>query len=120
MSTDVVPFCGCIGFHTPGGCPVEPFPFEQPPPTSADLAHIRADIHAWDHDDRHCLPQLFAKALGFIESRATEGDPQAIQTLRVMAIRSTSGIPFGEPAEPAWSLDPEPHSPSEPRDPSWP
>lgn len=69
---------------------------------SDELSAIRADIYAWDRDDRDCLPQLFAKALAYTEARAVAGDPQAIQTLRVMAARSTSGIPFGEPQEPRY------------------
>lgn len=33
----------------------------------------------------------------------------AWQLLLAMQRRAATGIPFGEPSEPSWSLDPEPH-----------
>lgn len=38
---------------------------------------------------------------------AVPAEVTAAQALRRIAQRSVSGVPFGEPAEPPWSLDPE-------------
>lgn len=66
-------------------------------PLSTDrVADLHTDIYAYSHDDRTAVLELLGRALRYIEGRALVGDLEAIQTLDVMAVRSTSGIPFGE------------------------
>ena len=71
------------------------------------VKHLHADIYAYGSDDRTAVPQLLKMALRYVEECALAGHPGAAETLDVMATRSTSGIEFGEPQEPAWSLDPD-------------
>ena len=85
----------------------KPAPATLQPLTPDRLKDLHTDIYAYAWDDRTAVPELLARALRYIGERALLGDQEAIQTLDVMAVRSTSGIPFGEPVEPAWSLDPE-------------
>lgn len=82
-----------------------------PPPERLSperVKHLHADIYAYDWDDRDAVPQVLGRLLEYVEAKALTGDEGAIQTLEVCAVRATSGIPFGEPQEPAWALDPEP------------
>lgn len=76
--------------------------------TEEELSTIRSDIYADPlhfNDDPQCMPDLLAKAVDTLGSIATgEAPPQvAAKALRDMAFRSTSGIPFGEPA--AWAYE---------------
>lgn len=41
---------------------------------------------------------------------STPPEVTATQALRSICGRAVSGVPFNEPAEPAWSLDPDPRS----------
>lgn len=68
---------------------------------------IHADIYAYSWQDASCVPQLLKRALAYVEECALAGHPGAAETLEAMALRSTSGIEFDEPAEPSWSLDAE-------------
>lgn len=81
---------------------LDPWDLPQPatlqPLPPARLADLHADIYAYSFDDRTAVPELLGRALRYIEGRALVGDLEAIQTLDVMAVRSTSGIPFGEDA----------------------
>lgn len=71
------------------------------------VKHLHADIYAYGWEDRTAEPQLLKKALEYVEACALAGYPGAAETLNIMAARSTSGIEFGEPQEPAWSCDPD-------------
>ena len=88
---------------------IDPFAPTAPHPLSPErVKHLHTDIYAYGWDDRTAVPQLLKMALRYIEECALAGHPGAAETLDVMATRSTSGIEFGECAEPPWSLDPEP------------
>lgn len=77
-------------------------------PLSPDrLKDIHTDIYAYGWQDATAVPQLLKCALAYVEECALAGHPGAVETLETMALRSTSGIEFGEPQEPSWSLDPD-------------
>lgn len=109
------PFCGCKGHHTPGGCPVEPFAFEPKPALAADfvdrmLGDIRTKVVDNRFEDDALTPDLLGKVLNDLRiASQTEGvlGLWAGNLLQALWHRAESGVPFGEPVEPAWSLDPE-------------
>lgn len=89
---------------------IDPFADIQPatPLSPERVKDLRTDIYAYSHQDASCIPQLLKCALAYVEACALAGHPGAVETLETMALRSTSGIEFGEPETPSWSLDPEP------------
>ena len=109
MTADLVPFCGCQGHHTPGGCPVEPFPFEQPPLTPEEWVAIRDEVCEAPWLDPARFPECLTEALKVLGDLGLSGDPftrrTATQALRRMAHRAKTGAFPNEPREPAWSLD---------------
>lgn len=80
------------------------------------VTDIQADITRSPQNDPPLLPQLVTKALTELQAAATqESGPLsawAAWLLEALWHRSQSGVPFGEPCEPAWSLDPEPWHPT--------
>lgn len=92
---------------------VDPFAPVVPPLTPAELSEIRRGIYAdpMHFDDPGCIPDMFKRAVDVLGRKALAGDEEAAQTLRDLQVRAESGIPFGEPQEPAWSLDPDPRVP---------
>ena len=80
------------------------------PLTPDELAAIKADIYADPllfSDDRQVMPDLLKKAIDTLGVLALAGHEGAAQGLRDLQGRVLSGVPFGTPQEPAWSLDPD-------------
>jgi hypothetical protein len=90
------PFCGCKGHHTPGGCPVEPFPFEQPllQEDEADLIREAFYDKPWEDPTRYqdCFRILYVAAAS-IASSYVPGREQhrATQALREVMQRVVHG-----------------------------
>lgn len=86
-------------------------PFATPDPKRLKAIDMRADINAritvYQQNDPPLLPQLIQKTLEELLVRA-DGDPWARWLLEELHHRAVSGVPYDEPAETAWSLDPEP------------
>lgn len=92
---------------------VDPFaPIHQPLLTHEEYAAIQADVEdsPWLDPTRfqECL-DVAMDALRTIACVTVSTPPEvtATQALRRIVQRAVSGVPFGEPCEPAWSLDPE-------------
>lgn len=92
---------------------VDPFTTREPNLTREEWEDIREEM--WDgHWDDHalfveCLKEAM-KALRDIAcgvGQPYEPSRAATQCLRAMAYRAKTGVPFGEPVEPAWSMDSE-------------
>jgi hypothetical protein len=81
------------------------------PMSLAEYDAIRDDItNAYLHDHNRVCEFLTAalSCLGTIAQSGTGVDNQlAASCLDRMGRAARSGVPFGEPQEPAWSLDPE-------------
>lgn len=86
--------------------------------TPETFEHIRDDINTRivesRYDDPQLLPDLLSFAMASLSLMATRqithiGDSAgwASSVLLGMQSRAVSGIPYGEPEEPAWSLDAE-------------
>lgn len=81
--------------------------------TMEEYEAIQSDVHdsPWNDPTRYaeCL-KLAMEALRTIACVTVSTPPEvtATQALRRIVQRAVSGVPFGEPCEPAWSLDPEP------------
>ena len=94
----------------------------EPTLTMDEFEAIQAEVKdgPWTDPTRHaeCL-QVAMEALRDIACGV--GDPYtptvaATQALRRIVQRAVSGVPFNEPCEPAWSLDPqERHTPGSER-----
>lgn len=98
MSADVVLFCGCIGFHTPGGCQVEPFLFEQPPLTRDEVESIADVIRDHQFDDRALIPELHSIGFAALCRLGVAGDREASQAVRLMLQRAMFGGPLADMA----------------------
>ena len=92
---------------------VDPFaPSHEPLLTMEEYTAIQADLHdsVWLDPTRYneCL-QVAMEALRTIACVTVSTPPEvtATQALRRIVQRAVSGVPFGEPCEPAWSLDPQ-------------
>lgn len=70
---------------------------------------IRDEITDKPWDDPQRYPECLLEALKALGEVGLQGDPQsrrtATQSLRRMAYRARTGVPFDEPREPDWSLD---------------
>lgn len=93
---------------------VDPFaPIHEPLLTMEEYEDIKAELYqdAWMDPSRwsECL-QVAMDALRTIACVTVSAPPEvtATQALRRIAGRAHSGVPFNEPCEPAWSLDPDP------------
>lgn len=81
--------------------------------TMEEFEAIQADVNdsPWSDPTRHqeCL-KLAIDALRTIACATVSTPPEvtATQALRHIVQRAVSGVPFNEPQEPAWSLDPDP------------
>ena len=90
----------------------EPVTVHEPLLTMEEYEAIQADVNdaPWNDVTRfqECL-QVAMEALRTIACVTVSTPPEvtATQALRRIAQRSVSGVPFNEPCEPAWSLDPE-------------
>lgn len=90
---------------------IDPFAPISVPLTPDELAAIKADIYADPllfSDDRQVMPDLLKKAIDTLGVLALAGHEGAADGLRDLQGRVLSGVPFGEPQEPAWACDPEP------------
>lgn len=92
---------------------VDPFaPIHETLLTMDEFEAIKAEVNdsPWLDPTRfqECL-QVAMEALRTIACVTVSTPPEvtATQALRRIVQRSVSAVPFGEPAEPAWSLDPE-------------
>lgn len=80
--------------------------------TMEEYEAIQADLHdsVWLDPTRYneCL-QVAMEALRTIAcvTVSTPAEVTATQALRRIVQRAVSAVPFGEPQEPAWSLDPQ-------------
>lgn len=91
-------------------------PFATPTPERLKTVDMRADINARialsSQNDPPLLPQLLQKTLAALDE-ATDDESVALASwarwlLEQLHHRAASGVPYDEPAEPAWSLDPDP------------
>lgn len=92
---------------------VDPFATtHEPLLTVEEYAAIKADVY----DSPWLDPTRFQECLGVAMDAlrtiacvtvSTPPEVTATQALRRIVQRSVSGVPFAEPAEPAWSLDSE-------------
>lgn len=86
---------------------VDPFAVPAEQLKAADMCvDITSRIATSQQNDPPLLPQLVQKTLEELLARA-EGDPWARWLLEELHHRAVTRVPFGEPAEPAWSLDSE-------------
>lgn len=80
--------------------------------TPDEWVAIRDEIREHTFGDPSLLPEGFAELLKLAGEIGTSNTPNpartATQCLRRLAYRAKNGVPFGEPEEPAWSLDPDP------------
>lgn len=93
---------------------VDPFaPTHEPLLTMPEYEDIRAEVNdsPWNDPTRYqeCL-QVAMDVLRTIACATVSTPPEvtATQGLRSICGRAVSGVPFNEPAEPDWSLDPSP------------
>lgn len=89
-----------------------PQSIHQPLLTMDEYATIKADVYDSPWTDPQRFPECLGVAMDALRTIAcvtvsTPPEVTATQALRRIVQRSVSGVPFGEPAEPAWSLDPE-------------
>jgi len=91
------------GHHTPGGCPVDPFPFERKPMPVPDYDGVRDSIKDAYLRDRDRIPEFLDAALAHIGSSACSGvEPDnlaAAAFLRELEIAARSGVPMNERGE---------------------
>lgn len=87
----------------------------EPDLTAEEWQAIRDEIWDAPWTDPTRYPECLSEAVFALRDVGLNGDPfsrrVATQCLRKMVQRSVSGVPFGEPVKPAWSLDPEPRNP---------
>ena len=93
---------------------IDPFaPTHEPLLTPDEYEAIKADFyeHIWADPTR--LAECFTITLETLRDIGcgvgTAPAVAATQALRRIVQRAVSGVPFREPSEPAWSLDPEGH-----------
>lgn len=91
---------------------VDPFaPRHHADLTPEEWVVIRDEIWNQHWDDRALYPDLLVEAVKVLGEIGTSSTPNpartATQCLRRMVRRAVTGVPFGEPEEPAWSLDSE-------------
>jgi hypothetical protein len=92
----------------------DPF-IKQQPALAADfvdrmLTDIRTKVVDNRFEDDALTPDLMAKVLNELRAASqTTGEVGlfAGNLLQALWHRAETGVPFGEPVEPAWSLDPE-------------
>lgn len=90
---------------------VDPFttPEHQPPLTADEWTAVRDELWNNHWDDRALWPDCLTEAVKTLGEIGLQGEPgarrTATQCLRRLAYRAKTGVPFGEPQEPAWSLD---------------
>lgn len=89
---------------------VDPFATpHEPDLTPEEWLAIRDEITDKPWNDHHRYPECLLEALKALGEVGLQGDPQsrrtATQSLRRMAYRARTGVPFDEPQEPDWSLD---------------
>ena len=81
---------------------------------TADMCQaITARLLNSEQDDPPLYPELVQRCLGELKRAADDAvDPALARWARWLLERlhhrAVSGVPYGEPAEPDWSLDPEP------------
>jgi hypothetical protein len=83
----------------------------QPLLTPEEYEAIKAEIFNAPWSDPQRFPEcldLAVETLRVIGCGSLAPAADATQALRRMVQRSVSGVPFREPQEPAWSLDPDP------------
>lgn len=92
---------------------VDPFttPEHQTPLTADEWTAVRDELWNNHWDDRALWPDCLTEAVKALGEIGLQGEPgarrTATQCLRRLAYRAKTGVPFGEPQEPAWSLDSE-------------
>lgn len=91
---------------------IDPFASNhQPDLTPDEWLDIRTQIWDAPWDDPARFPDCLVEAVKVLGDLGLNGDPfsrrAATQCLRGMAYRAKTGVPYGEPQEPAWSLDSE-------------
>ena len=90
---------------------VDPFATHEPDLTPDEWLDIRTQIWESPWDDPARFPDLLVEAVKVLGDLGLNGDPfsrrAATQCLRGMVYRAKTGVPFREPEEPSWSLDPE-------------
>lgn len=80
--------------------------------TPEEYEAIKADVWESNWTDPQRFPECLQVAMEALRTIAcvtvsTPPEVTATQALRRIVQRAVSGVPFGEPQEPAWSLDPE-------------
>ena len=90
---------------------VDPFATHEPNLTPDEWVAIRDEIREYTFGDPSLLPDCLVEAVKVLGEIGTSNTPNAAraatQCLRRMVRRAVTGVPFGEPEEPAWSLDSE-------------
>jgi hypothetical protein len=93
---------------------IDPFAaIHEPPLTMEEWEAIQGDVYDSPWLDPQRFPECLKIAMEALRDIACGvGNPYmptvaATQALRRIVQRSVSGVPFNEPCEPAWSLDPE-------------
>lgn len=91
---------------------VDPFARHEPDLTPDEWVAIRDEITHRPWTDPARYPELIVEALKALGEVGLQGDPlsrrTATQALRRMVYRAKTGVPYDEPREPDWSLDPDP------------